>query len=236
MYDVIIPCSVKDYSKLQYSVERLIKYASPTPDNIYIISKDRINIDGCQWVDERESIPIQKSEIRYRRPGWIYQQLIKLGQNITQNNDLCFDADVFLNSHIQFMIDDYFNIFMSDRDQYHKPYFDFMENELGVYRICNRTFICDFMMMKKSICREIIPNIREFFNRVNPRINDNYLLSEYELYGNYIYGDDYNLKFDCLDIKTGCYGEHHLIFNEEILRQCSIKVKDTEVFSIHTCT
>jgi hypothetical protein len=41
-------------------------------------------------------------------------------------------------------------------------------------------------MFDKSICREIVPDKQELLKICNEKLNDNFLLSEFELYGNYV--------------------------------------------------
>lgn len=235
MYDVVIPCHSKDYAKLPHCIERIKKYLNPQPELIYIIGNIPVDLPGCVFCHEEEVLDIDKRTINYR-PGWIYQQLLKLGQNVTKNNHyLCVDADVFFNKHIDiYSQNNKPYLFFSNIHQNHKPYFNLLK-DFNLCQEAGRTFICDFMMMDKTIVSELIGNVYELFNFINPKLCENYLLSEYELYGNHVY-KNFHFYYDFSSLTASQYGSHNLKFTKELLEECSNQSKQSEVFAIHSWT
>ena len=189
-YDLIIPCHPKDYVKLGFCLDSCLRYLEPAPDNIYIDAPNRVEVSHknkpISILDE-DAIDIDINDIRYR-PNWIYQQFIKLCQDFTKNNlYLCVDSDLIFNRTF-YLFDDLNNLkfFISSNEQEHRPYFNFMKDVYGLDKQTDHTFINDFMMFDKSICREIVPDKQELLKICNEKLNDDFLLSEFELYGNYV--------------------------------------------------
>lgn len=183
-YDLVVPTATKDYLKILHSVPRMQQFLNPAPENIYIVAKHKINIGT--FIHEDEILPIKVSDIKYRRAPWIYQQVIKLCQDFTENdNYLCMDSDIFLNKSVSVFLEDK-PVFFRTRPQCHQPYFTFMKKVFNLERVWPETFIADITFFKKSVCREIIPNIQDFVHKLNEVISDDCLLGEPEVYGNYI--------------------------------------------------
>ena len=238
-YDLVIMCHPKDEIKLQYSLESCRKFLEPQPENIYVVSPVKlceppiINI-----LDEDAILYIDKEDIDYKRNNWIYQQFVKLCQDFTKNDKyLCVDSDLIFNRPIP--IGDCSTLFISDRNQCHLPYFNFMYKYCGLEKQVGFTFINDFMMFDKNICREIVNPIDEFLMFCNNNLDDDCLLSEFELYGNYIcsrYPELINFK----RTKTQLNGKpaHIPWLKEEIenLIEVNKENKSLDLFTIHSWT
>jgi hypothetical protein len=57
----------------------------------------------------------------------------------------------------------------------------------GFSRQVNHTYINDFMLFDKNVCREMLPDLKTFVNDLNEiLVNEEYLFSEFETYGNYV--------------------------------------------------
>ena len=94
-YDLIIPCHPKDYTKLEFCLNSCLEYLLPNPDNIYVVTPEKFQVEQIQCITDDEAIPIKKEDIKYRRKNWIYQQLIKLFQDFTKHDlYLCVDSDL----------------------------------------------------------------------------------------------------------------------------------------------
>lgn len=196
-YDLVIPCAQKDYIKLPYCIEQCRKFLNPIPDNVYVVAKDLIRLNGVNFVQENLIFPFKYNDINYRRPQWIYQQIIKLCQDFTVNdNYFCVDADVLFTKQVNLFDGQKYKFFLTV-PQYHQPYFTFMEKVFGLSRQVDHTFIADFTMFNKKYCREIIPDVLTFLNTLNNYISDDCLLGEPEVYGNYLaknYPDTYVME------------------------------------------
>ena len=171
-YDVLIPCAPKDYVKLPYCVEGL-KNLNPQPDNIFVVSKDRVNIPNVAWVYEGTVLPFDVSYLDgiKTRPKWIYQQLIKIGQDITQNNYFAIDSDVVLLKEFNLAP----NKFFISSDQYHRPYFNLMNRMLGIDKKYDFSFISDMMLFDRVLCRAMTGHIQDFTDKLIPLLDEDNL-------------------------------------------------------------
>jgi|TARA_R110000822_G_scaffold58664_2_gene146626 hypothetical protein len=238
-YDLIIPAHPKDYVKLQFCLGSCLEYLNPSPENVYIITPDGISGQGLISIKDDHAIPIKQSDINYRRPNWIFQQFVNLFQDFTENDMyLSVDADIIFNRQIDLFESDKPTFFISDRDQHHVPYFIFMDKWRGLSRQVDYTFINDFMMFDKNICREMVPDIHDLLDFCNEVLSEDCLLAEFEIYGNYVtkyHADRYNTK----PSKTSMSGKvvqdpwtveqiQHLILAHQ--------GKDFDLFSLHSWT
>jgi len=238
-YDLVVLCHPKDYVKLGFCINSCLEFFNPKPEGIYIVSPDRVESDSLIHVHDDEAIAIKKGDINYRRPNWIYQQFIKLCQDFTKNDHyLCVDSDLIFNRAINLFDEEKPKFFISDRDQKHDPYFHFMEKAYGLSRQVDFTFINDFMMLDKTICRKIVPDVNEFLDFCNDNVSDDCLLSEFELYGNYVtkhHPHVYNIQ----KTKTQLNGKmaNRPWSKEEINNLVKINSeKDIDLFTIHSWT
>ena len=211
-YDLIIPCHPKDYVKLQYCANSCMKYLNPRPCNIYIVCPDEFETsdDLIKHVSDDEAVNINAQDINFHRKNWIYQQIVKLGQDFTENDlYLCVDSDLIFNKAIDLFDENRPKFFISDREQNHKPYFNFMKKSHDLEKQVNHTFINDFMMFDKKICSEIIDiesgGLEGFLSFCNENLSDDCLLSEFELYGNYV-SKHYPKKYSKQETKTKMFG------------------------------
>lgn len=234
IYDAVIMCHQKDYNKLPFCFDSL-NYLDPKPDNIYIVSPDGISYDNSISIKDSEAISISAEEITYERPNWIFQQLVKLYQNFTKNKVyMCIDADVIFNRQIKFLNKTFF---LSDRQQHHEPYFNFMKAYFGINDFSDSTFINDFMIFDKEICSDMMPNINNFVTHLNSYLKDkSYLFSEFETYGNYVlkrHPELYSIK----KTKTKMFGKYDEWQRNEILAVMGMcENKDFDLITIHTWT
>ena len=103
-YDLVVLCHPKDYVKLEFCISSCLRFSNPKPDGIYIVSPDEIRSEDIIHIHDDDAINIKKEDIKYRRPNWIYQQLIKLCQDFTKNDHyLCVDSDLVFNRTIFYL-------------------------------------------------------------------------------------------------------------------------------------
>jgi hypothetical protein len=237
IYDVLVVVAEKDYNKLDFlikSLENLI----PQPENICIVSPTDVvkKHKKCLYYLDDDVLKIDKSKIDYR-PNWIYQQFIKLLQNITPNsNYLVIDSDIFLNKQINVFSNDKPNFFITV-NQYHQPYFNFLSH-FGINKLTNVSFISEIMMFNKDKIREFLNFIghdsNSFLSKSIELIDKDCYISEFEFYGNMIltkYPNSYNFK----NIKTKVFGKQSIWDNDEISNIINMN-KDLDIISYHTWT
>ena len=88
-YDIFITCSMKDYIKIDLCLEYLHKHIKNF-DKIYLVTPNLINKSqleryNIEYFNDKDVLNINPMRWKYR-PNWIYQQFIKLFQNITKND------------------------------------------------------------------------------------------------------------------------------------------------------
>lgn len=219
LYDIVIPCAPKDYVKLPYCIKSLENLV-PAPQNIYVVSRDEVRIKSplclVRWVEEFWAVPsVQISGINYRRPNWIYQQILKLTQDFTENDFyLCIDSDLIINRPIElFEQHDRFGysiprFLISSQKQNHRPYFEFMEKVFELTKQVDYSFISDIMMFHKAILKLIIPDRPGWLlEQCNQYLSDDCLISEWEIYGNWIY-KNFREAYATYPIQVSMYGKY----------------------------
>jgi len=234
IFDLIIPLHEKDFVKLKYCDESIERNFSVPPQNKYIVSNAKINYKDYKWIHDDDAVPVKKSEIKYRRQNWIYQQIIKLCQDFTANETyMVVDSDVIFNRRVDIKK----AFYISDRNQQHHPYFEFMKY-YNLYKQTDYTFINDFTIFEKPICRELLGSAEEFFNKINSVISENCYPAEQEIYGNYIvknYPGRYDIVFQKTQLNGKYYPEAWYDFEIEFLIENN-KNQDIDLFTIHSWT
>ena len=94
------------------------------------------------------------------------------------------------------------------------------------------------MMFDKKICREIVPDKNAFLRTCNEKLNDDFLLSEFELYGNYVV-KNYPNRYKMAETKSQLNGKYlHDPWQEEEIQELIQKNKkqNIDLFTIHTWT
>ena len=237
-YDAIILSHPKDYTKIYYCLESM-RWLNPLPDNIYLVTPDRATSDNFVCLTDSEVIDLDISEVKFSRPNWIYQQLIKTFQDVTRNDlYMCIDSDLIFNRPIDVFAGGKPNFFISDRDQHHIPYFSLMEIYFGFGRQVNHTYINDFMLFDKNVCREMLPDLKTFVNDLNEiLVNEEYLFSEFETYGNYV-TKTHPRMYNHTHTKTKTHGQYKQWSHDEIRSAINMYKGNTNVdlFTIHTWT
>lgn len=249
-YDLIILSHPKDYIKIPFCMSSCMEHLDPKPAKIYLVTPDRLIVSKefsmappqkVTSVKDCDAINIEVGNIKYRRQNWIYQQFVKLFQNFTTNDlYMCVDSDVVFNNTIRVFENDKPNFFISDRDQHHRPYFRFMDKIHSLTRQVDHTFINDFMLFNKNVCREIWDKEKSYLTRCNQIITDECLLSEFELYGNYV-TKYYPHKYNTQHTKTKMFGRYEnqpwtIGELEQIVDYHKDREKDIDLLTIHTWT
>lgn len=163
-YEVVIPAAEKDFNKLEYLFSSL-HYLNPQPKKITVIHNENVPLRRVRigdipiaYAQERSVLDLDPNAAKmFRRPPWIYQQFLKLFQNITKtDNYLILDSDIILNKKIDLLdADGKPKLFLAN-DQNHKPYFRYSNDMFGFGREYDHSFITEIMLMKKSINNVLI--------------------------------------------------------------------------------
>jgi hypothetical protein len=119
IYDVIIFASRDKLKNVKFLYESLV-HLQPAYSNVYCVCPvlPAVPVEGIEYVLDKNVLDISKPVIR---TDWIYQQYMKLLQNITLDNYLVIDADIVLNKDIV-IVDDVPN-FLIGRTDINRPFF-----------------------------------------------------------------------------------------------------------------
>ena len=238
-YDLVVLAHPKDYVKLESCLNSCLEHFNPKPDDIYVVTPHGIESDSIISVKDEDAIGIFQSDIKYRRPNWIFKMFVNLFQDFTKNNlYMTVDSDVIFNRPQNLFKNGKPVFFISDRDQHHAPYFDFMDKWATLEKQVNHTFINDFMMMDKRVCREMLPDINVLLEFCNQVLSEDCLLADYELYGNFVASAHPDM-YEYTQTKTSLSGKpvqdpwtldeiHNLV---ELHRD-----EDIDLFTIHSWT
>lgn len=202
--DVFIPCTYKDFNKLEFLIPSLVKYVKELK-NIYLCVPDKtccrfpFEISGHRLFlySDFEILPNADIDKCRFRKNWIFQQLLKLCQNVTTTEyNLVIDSDLILINDLPLFkegkpiqyIGPYQNV---------KCYFNFFERfsrgDFG--KVYPEAFTADMMMPKRAFISEMLSRygytIDTFvdFTLENTLYTgdevNGYFINEQELYGSY---------------------------------------------------
>ena len=200
MYDILILAAKKDFNNLQFLYNSLV-HIQPTYNKVYCICPEYPStlIEGIEYRLDKDVLNIDISKIRVRRT-WIYQQYLKLFQIITLNKYLVIDADIIINKDIDIFNGDISNFLISNKIR-NKPFFKYIELLFGFPKFYNNSFISEIMLFDRNFISEMVlskfTNISDFITSSNNTLVIDCFISEYELYGNYIFNyhsDSYEYK------------------------------------------
>lgn len=126
--------------------------------------------------------------------NWLKQQIIKLFcDKIKSGNILVVDVDLFFIKPITLIENNKYNFFMAL--EHCEKFFETSKFLIDVDKIAEKSFISDFLLFNDKVLQEIRTKIHNKFNRNIIEVLDDYtknfnfyknILSEYELYGNYL--------------------------------------------------
>lgn len=236
-YDLFIPAAKKDFNKVPYTIKCALQNLHPKPENIVIVSPqkfcDKLVIDGYSiknFIDS-EVIKTDLNKFSYR-PTWINQQLIKLLQDVTPNeNYLLIDSDFFITKNINIELEN-FRFYLS-LDQNHRPYFKFQEKFFGFGRVFNYSFTSEIMMFNKTVMSNMLSkkgmDKEDFIQYCYENINNYEYINEQEFYGSYVYNTFKNVSFTNLNtVRNGklCKPDEVVYADDEIEAYISFAIKN----------
>lgn len=242
--DIVMLVGKKDCNKAVNSIAFVLKHLTDVIiDNFYIVTpvKELKNIlTSREFIFvEDSSIPFSKEGISFR-PGWTWQQLIKLFNTFVKNRYyLCIDSDCFFIKDISLFHERGIPYIFRNMHKYnlHGPYFDFIEKKCGLPVSRDKTYVCDFMLFDKKIIDSLILDLFENRDKAIDTImkhDASCTFSEYETYGHYAIHKGLVLEKQIQGGMKGKYNED--VTNEEFIDFMN-EVKqndDFTYFSYHT--
>ena len=246
MYDILIPAHEKDFVKLRFVHDSIIKNIEGF-NGIFCITNVKVpknlKISGVQYFTDNEVIDFDFSLFRgtiQKRTGWYRQQFVKLFQNVTGDEYLVTEADNIYNQKVNILEDDK-PIFYLGKDQNHVPYYNITQKLLGYGREYNYSFINEIMYIKRRYVKELVGltkfNKYGFFELFAAELNRTQEVSgssDYDLYGNFVakyHKDEYLYKH----VNTVVTAKHKIWTEKEITDQINLhKDSDNVLIKIHS--
>ena len=216
-YEVVVCSHPKDFTKLTKVIRMAAANLRPAPNRFNIIIPDdayehvykqRMGMNEVslgipvKFYSDSQVLPQDRSRIKYRR-NWIFQQFLTLFNDLTDTDyylDIKSDA-VILKPFQVFDKDGNPNLFVSRSEGYKEYYWNFSKKMIGLdQEQADYSFICDIMMFSKKKIKEMINLAKlnsadEFIEKSIEIIDEEsrVWLSEYELYGNYVFKEHSDL-------------------------------------------
>lgn len=155
--DLIIPAAPKDYNKLPYVIDSVRKFIDVEAIHIIVpIAIPTRQYPGVVYHQDAHILQYDRLRLRHR-PNWIFQQLLKMFQDVTQHNwFLVMDADIIVCKPIPLWTKDNKPILNLGRDQYCKPYFEFNKEVLGFGRVFHQSFVSECTLYNKQLVRDML--------------------------------------------------------------------------------
>lgn len=211
--DVVICVGVKDV----FIVKKTIHYVNRNicPQHIYLLihkkffgfySKEFLEAEHVTLIDEAALVPglnittcremVNSHFTKGMRAGWYFQQFLKMGfalSSYAKDYYLVWDADTLPTSPLRFF-DEEGRALLTQKTEYHCPYFDTMQRLIGLDKSVDFSFIAEHMVFETSIMRSLIDKIaqngggiwwKNIINATNP--DEGLSFSEFETYGTYVH-------------------------------------------------
>jgi uncharacterized protein DUF6492 len=201
--EIFIPYHQKDSLVIARCIEAARQFVQPRPARISLIASEfPPGIGADNFIDESTLIPgltkrdVPQGVVEGRNlSGWYFQQFLKLAACELAREDcyLILDADCVFVAPISFREAGKYILYQNDRPL-HAPYFRTMERLLGLKMGDSRSFICDYMVLDKTVVREMLAEIerrhpgkpwhRAIIDAIDP--GDLCAFSEFETYAHFM--------------------------------------------------
>jgi len=194
-FEIFIPSHPKDHNVLPYVIERAFAYTEashchlvvPDPGTVAHLKSNKITIHA-----DEDVVSFDKKKIKHR-PGWVYQQFLKLFQQVTQTDYyLCLCSDLIMNNKYPvFDGDSPVMVVARDHRNIIKRYVEFNKATIGIGHRSPWNFVSDGPLYCKSLIGEMLADnghTREsFMNHAADVINKKCIIADAELYSSYIW-------------------------------------------------
>lgn len=219
---VIIPTILKDYNRMKHLVPKNVFAHLPAAELIFIgnselcesVDHDKASLFSglsVKTVNEDELVSrqpvidcvktrveqIDPELIDRVRPGWYYQQFLKMAFSGVCEDEyyVSWDMDTVPLRPLSFFDADKKPCF-DMKSEYNPGYFKTIENLLGIKKNVDGSFISEHMVFKKSYMKELMDVIEDsdikgntYWEKIISAIDDDYIalgFSEFETYGTYV--------------------------------------------------
>ncbi len=204
IYDVLIKAHSLDYFKLPFVIESL-KYLSPQPENVYILSPDGYKPENTAYEsklicvrDDAATPYINRDRILHRK-NWCWSTLMAMMQDFTENNFyLDVQCDNFFTAPVEVFQNGKPVLFKTEANYHnHEPYHRFADRVYGLKRLSVGTYIIEFVLYNKSIRNKLFERFsshEEMIEKVYNTIDNNCYPSDQDINANLILNyfiDDY---------------------------------------------
>jgi hypothetical protein len=227
-FDVLLPVAAKDIAILDMCLSKV--YTNLNPHKIIIVANNKIKNhirenEYVKFYDEDnlvENLTLNTIECLMKtitgtnnRSGWYFQQFLKMAYALKSKTKyyLIWDSDTIPLNHINFFecVEAAGKCLFTMKSEHHIPYFKTINTLFDgiVFKLTNKSFIAEHMMINKDIMIEIIERIEKnkkisgnrFYDKILYAIDRNEIsgsgFSEFETYGNYVlkyYPEKYCLR------------------------------------------
>jgi hypothetical protein len=239
--DLLIPAAPKDYHKLPFVMDLARQHLDV--DEIHVVAPTELELDGAIVHLDADVLPYDREQMRFR-PDWIFQQFVKLFQDVTASDwYLVLDADIFVVKRLPLWNKDGKPVLYLGRDQNHPPYFTFNQKMLGFGKVYDWSFLSECTLYSKALVRDMLAHCGltrdEFWRKSAEIIGQGCCMADSELYGSYVkrcQPDVYEIRK--LTAKLGGRYKSQPQWTDEEIRQEIAKVKrespEVDIFSMHS--
>jgi hypothetical protein len=199
-------------------------------------------MSGCVSIyNEHEVLDINPKALFRYRPNWIYQQFLKLFQDVTSTDwFLVIDADLLFNHNVS-LFEDNKPVFLLGLDQCIDQYFEFNQKMIGIGKTYSHSFLSECTLYDKMQIRNMLldngyKSSMDFIKKASEIIDDSCFPAESELYGSYIHATQPGL-YVYKRLKAalgGKYGSKPWTDAEIVARINEIAPQEADIFTIHT--
>lgn len=223
--DLIVLVSEKNLTLLHVVTSLL--YKNIKPRKVFVLANRRIKekiekIPGVGFIDEDQVYKgLTLEHVRKilmsisgncDKGGWYFQQFLKMAWSYRSVNEnyIVWDSDTLPLNEIIYEGSDG-RLLFTEKREYHKPYFDTIENLFGgkVRKAINGSFVAENMIIHCAIMKKMINDIEgvkeskgelwyeKILYAIKPEFIGHSGFSEFETYGNYVmtyYPDMYSLR------------------------------------------
>jgi len=246
-YEILIPSHPKDQNKLPYVIERAIKYTEavhihvvvPDPGTVAHIASPMVTIHA-----DDDVASFDKSKIKFRS-GWVYQQFIKLFQQVTGTDwYLCFCSDLILNKPYPVWRDGA-PVMVVGRDPWNimSQYIEFNKKMLGIAHVAPYNFISDGPFYCRTLIEEMLSDngytIGSFMDKSAQIIEYGCAPGDAELYASWVY-HKYPSKYYVAFLKNWMNGKYEsagMLWEPKEIKDIMTSAEgnpDVDTISIHS--
>lgn len=243
--DAVIPAAPKDYNKIPHVLRSIDRYL-PDVHTVHVITPDKMKATYSGRLEvvshaDSEVLDFDRSRFAWR-PNWVYQQFLKLFQNVTESDwFIVLDADILFNRVIS-LFEFGRPIMLLGRDQMHPPYFAFNQKVIGYGKIYPYSFLSECTLYSKAMIREMLETsgyetVGEFLEWAAQIIGPDCCPAESELYGSYVFKKHPEL-YKVRHLRSSMQGRYggHIWTEAEItaLIDEMSKRDDVDIYTMHT--